>query len=123
MSEKKQKIGNFGQKLAKEFLIRHGYTIIGEHFVIKGGEIDIIAKIGQEIVFVEVKTRTNQYYGAPEDAVDVYKLRALLRASEVYMHTHAIAGFLAYRLDIVGVLVNKNTKKVIIKHYKDLMIE
>ncbi len=123
MSVQKQKIGNFGQKMAKDYLVRHKYVIIGEHYVIRGGEIDLIAKIGQEIVFVEVKTRTSKVFGRPEDAVNSYKLQAMRRTAEHYLYTYKLIGVYAFRFDIIGVLVSAKHKKVTITHLSDILVE
>lgn len=73
MNNYRLKVGYFGQKLAKNYLLAQGYEILAENYYIRGGEIDLIAKISQKVVFIEVKTRTNFRYGQAEDAVDFLK--------------------------------------------------
>ena len=66
-------LGKLGEKIAEKYLIKNKYTIIEKNFYSKQGEIDIIAeeKDTREIVFIEVKTRTNSKYGRPKDAVTI----------------------------------------------------
>ncbi|MCQ2387352.1 MAG: YraN family protein [Clostridia bacterium] len=71
----KKLLGKVGEKLAKKYLEKNGYKIISTNFKTKIGEIDIIAKIDEIIVFVEVKTRVNDDYGFPSEAVNKDKIR------------------------------------------------
>lgn len=77
-------VGKFGEDLAAEFLAKHGYKIIERNFRIRGGEIDIIAKDGNTLVYVEVKTRSSHAFGLPEESVGYHKLKFLERASKFY---------------------------------------
>lgn len=122
MQNNKQKIGNLGQKIAKQFLLQNNYTIIGEHYVIRGGEIDLIAKVGQEIVFIEVKTRSSAKYGQPEDAVDKHKLRFLLKTAEHYLRNKKIYNKVQYRIDVIGIVLRPG-KEAVITHLLDIIPE
>ncbi|MCR4324789.1 MAG: YraN family protein [Candidatus Curtissbacteria bacterium] len=62
-------IGKIGEDAAVKFLQKNGYKIIEHNFRIRGGEIDIIAKDGKTLVYVEVKTRSTSAFGLPEEAV------------------------------------------------------
>lgn len=114
------KIGNFGQKLAKNYLLAHGYDILAENYYVRGGEIDIIAKISEKIVFVEVKTRTNLTFGQAEDAVNIFKIRAMLKTAEIYLQEKNIYGKTQVSFDIIAVYILKTLKKVKIKHFKNI---
>ena len=78
------------------------------------GEIDIIALDKNEIVFVEVKTRTNNNYGDPLDAITPYKIKSLKRTINYFL-THEGRGFLdmAYRIDAISVLIDVKTNKLV----------
>ena len=76
--------GKYGEDLACRYLSKLGYKIIERNFRIRGGEIDIIAKDGQTLVYVEVKTRSSNYFGTPEESVTAQKLRFLERAVKFY---------------------------------------
>ena len=66
-------LGKKGENLAKEMLVDKGYTIVETNWRFDKDEIDIVAKDGDEFVIVEVKTRSTDFYGFPEDAVDSQK--------------------------------------------------
>lgn len=80
----KQLVGKFGEDLAAKYLKKIGYKIIERNFRIRGGEIDIIAKDGDTLVYIEVKTRTSSNFGTAEESVNFYKLRFLERAAKFY---------------------------------------
>ena len=77
-------IGKYGEDLACEFLKSRGYKIIERNFRIRGGEIDVVAKDGITLVYVEVKTRSQYMFGTPEESVTPFKLRFLQRAAKFY---------------------------------------
>ena len=70
-------LGKFGEDIAGKFLENIGYKIIDKNFKTKFGEIDIIAKDKNTFVFIEVKTRNSDEYGAPQLAVNNYKKKRL----------------------------------------------
>ena len=74
MSDKK-KIGNDGEEIACEYLLKHNFNIVAKNYFSRFGEIDIIAldKSNQDIVFLEVKTRKNFFCGRPSEFVDLKK--------------------------------------------------
>ena len=73
MEKYNKSIGNFGEDEAVKYLMKHSYKIITRNFSCKLGEIDIIAKDKDVLVFIEVKARTNDKYGNPSDAIGYYK--------------------------------------------------
>jgi putative endonuclease len=111
-------VGTLGEQLAREFLERNGCKIIDKNFNTRYGEIDLIAKSGDEILFVEVKTRTSSKYGYPEYAVDRKKISHLLRALMIYMKIRSIRDF--WRMDIVSVELDMETRKAKISWFKNV---
>lgn len=109
--------GRRGEDLAHRYLQACGYTIIGRNWRTKSGsaEVDIIAADGDTIVFVEVKTRATDQFGAPEEAVDEVKRRHILLAASEYLRIADIAVERA-RLDIVSVLFGDGDSVV---HHRD----
>ena len=71
----KKELGNIGEQIAVEYLEKNNYQILKRNFYCRQGEIDIIAKDKKEIVFIEVKTRSNLKYGRPAEAVNTQKLQ------------------------------------------------
>jgi putative endonuclease len=83
-----RKSGNFGEDLAVELLKRRGYKILTRNFHSHFGEIDVIAKDGDTLVFVEVKARWNKKYGAPEEAITPTKIYRIKKTAEFYLLLH-----------------------------------
>src|SRR3954467_15589663 len=77
MSYARQALGKHGEDLACRELERRGYAIIARRYRRRGGEIDIIARDGVTVVFVEVKTREGAEYGEPYEAVTAFKRRRI----------------------------------------------
>jgi len=112
----KQEIGKSGEEIATQYLKREkGYTIIERNFRCKQGEIDIIAIDREEIVFIEVKTRSNQNYGRASEAVNQQKRKHLIKAIQYYIYKRNLEESFI-RMDIVEIYM-KN-KRVTINHIK-----
>jgi putative endonuclease len=95
-------LGKWGEDQAAAFLEHHGYRIIERDWKSGRRDIDIIATDGNEVVFVEVKTRRNRLYGEPEEAVDYHKLQSLRIAINHYIQYHRINS--EVRFDIITVV-------------------
>ena len=80
-----KKTGNFGELVATVYLCLKGYKISERNFSVKGGELDIIAEKKNTVVIVEVKTRTNTDFGAPEDADNLFKKKNIIFAAKKYL--------------------------------------
>lgn len=78
-------LGSNGEDIAENFLKAHGCTILNRNYRCKFGEIDIIAKEGKTIVFIEVKTRRSNRFGVPEEAVDYRKQKRLRLLASTYL--------------------------------------
>jgi putative endonuclease len=115
-----QKIGKFGEDLARQYLERKGYSIVDLNYKNSYQEIDIIAKIKKEIVFFEVKTRVNLVFGPAEEAISQKKLNCLKKAIGDYLYKYHIDPESA-RLDFLAIDIDKNTKKAKIKHFKAII--
>lgn len=99
---KRKNLGKLGEKLAVKELKKNKYKILERNFRSPFGEIDIIAQEGDVLVFIEVKTRWSQRFGAPEEAITPWKLRRLIRASQDYQSLHPELPELM-RLDLVAI--------------------
>ena len=95
-------LGAAGEHAAAEYLHKKGFQVLEKNYRVKGGEIDIIANEGGEIVFVEVKTRQSTLYGYPEEAVSYAKEWRMARAMRHYLSR--LRNEPAYRVDIVSVV-------------------
>lgn len=98
-------LGLRGEKLAARLLRRHGYKVLARRFRARGGgEVDIVCRHGDTLVFVEVKTRTGLAYGRPGEAVDTAKQALIVRGATAWLRMLKTPDIL-YRFDIVEVLV------------------
>ena len=102
--------------MAVRYLKKKGYTILQQNYRYKKAEVDIIARIGTEIVFVEVKTRKNQQFGFPEEFVDAGKINRLGLAAEEYLKDRTDV---SVRFDLISILINRNYE---IKHITDAFL-
>jgi len=93
--------GKFGEDFATEYLKKKKYKIIERNYRNKIGEIDIIAKIGEDLVFIEVKTRSSEEFGTPAEAVTYYKKQKIVNTAKWYISQNSID--LNIRFDIVEV--------------------
>ncbi len=116
----KNKIGKFGQQIAGQILEKKGYKILTENFYTRGGEIDLIAEQGSQIVFVEVKTRLSNRFGLPEEAVDSAKKEKFYEAALKYLEEKQIEHD-NFRLDLIAVEINKENKTAKIRHHKNIV--
>lgn len=96
------KAGDRGEELACQYLKKNGYKILERNYRIRGGEIDIVAKDGDCLVFVEVKTRYSHDFGLPTESMTPWKIKALLKTARFYVQK-INWGEREYRLDFVGV--------------------
>lgn len=125
MITSKRKFGDIGEKLSAKYLKNKGYEILGFNYQNnlgrRLGEIDIIAKEKEEIVFVEVKTREMKKYGAtlPEENITRAKLHKLDKIAWMYLKSRNLNNS-PYRFDAVSVWLNLDAKTAKIKHISHL---
>ncbi len=103
MAENKRKIGNDYERVAGEFLKAQGYEILEYNFYTRTGEIDLIAKHGIYLVFVEVKYRKDASAGHPFEAISIQKQRSISRSALYYMKKKGLPE-MPVRFDVVGIL-------------------
>ena len=96
-------IGTEYETLACEYLTRHGYQILCRNFRCRQGEIDIIARDGEYLVFCEVKYRNGSSGGHPLEAVDVKKQRTIARCAGIYLINHGLSE-VPCRFDVIGIM-------------------
>jgi putative endonuclease len=101
----KRKTGAFGEKIACNFLGNNGYQIIETNYRCRDGEIDIVARQRDILVFVEVKTRKSFIYGAPEESVTPAKMQKLKAVAEFYNQNHDNLPP-EWRIDVVAIEMN-----------------
>ena len=119
----KQRIGRWGEAVAMYYLEQRGYRVIARNVRTGRGEIDLIAcHESGVLVFVEVKTRTNEHFGLPEEAVDARKLEHLFRAAEAYLLESSEHAGKDWRIDVIAIQGKPGAKvaDVHIEHFENI---
>ena len=114
-----QRFGDRGERAAAKFLRRLGMKIIERQHRSRLGEIDLVALDGGQVVFVEVKTRTSDVAGRPDEAVTHAKQKKLTRLALAYLKRRDWLGKRSARFDVVAVTWPSNQKTPDIVHYKN----
>ncbi len=115
MQTEQQKQGQKGELLASSYLLKNGYKILDTNWRVMHLEVDIIAEGEGVLVFVEVKTRSSNSFGEPEEFVGILKQRNLIRAADIYLRRTGIQR--EVRFDIISVI--KNGDMECVRHIKD----
>jgi putative endonuclease len=120
MASRHIQFGREGEAIAARHLKRCGYKILVQNYRNKVGEIDIVAKDGDTIAFVEVKTRRNDHFGSPKRAVTFQKQRKISMVALSYLKEFRLGGHKA-RFDVVTVVdIGKKPAVEIIKNAFEL---
>ncbi len=108
-------LGEIGEEMAADYLRKKGYVILERNYRYDRAEIDIIAQDNEQLVIVEVKTRTSDFFGDPQQFVTPGKIKQLIKATDYYLISKEID--LETRFDIIAILINK--KQESIEHFID----
>jgi putative endonuclease len=108
--------GAWGEDLALRYLIRHGYELVERNYRTRRGEIDLIVRQNDAIVFVEVKLRRGTGFGDPLEAVTPHKQNTLRSVAEHYLYTRKPT-FDTLRFDVIGILADR--PEVRVHHVED----
>ena len=111
----RQGVGRRGEELAARYLQELGLTVIDRNVRMAWGEIDLVARQGDELVFVEVKTRIGDQATAPDEIVGVGKLARLERMSAAYVERLGDPD-VDWRVDVVAVVIGRDGRVVRIDH-------
>lgn len=112
----KRNIGEDGERFAVSLLEHQGYTILDRNYTFNHGEIDIVARDRDELVFVEVKMRRNPRFGSPEESVTPAKQELLRRTAEGYVREKDLEDC-SCRFDVVAIRDENGVKTFV--HYKN----
>lgn len=95
--------GSFYEKLACDYLVRNGCSILCVNYRSRHGEIDIIARDGKYTSFVEVKFRKDSSYGSPEAAVNISKQKQICKVSKFFLYSRKIPFDTPIRYDVIAI--------------------
>lgn len=104
-------LGRIGENIIADYITKLGYKVVERNFACNQGEIDIIAKDKEELVFIEVKTRTDISYGEASEAVTNTKKRHLINSIKYYIYKQKLENQ-PIRMDVAEVYINKGKVKV-----------
>jgi len=96
-------LGGYGERLAARYLADRGLTVLDRNWRCAHGEIDLVARDGDCLVFCEVKTRRSDRFGAPVEAVDRLKVARLRRLAAAWLQSHEVRGG-RVRIDVIGIV-------------------
>lgn len=113
MTKARQNFGKFGEELACTELVQRGYSILERGYRTANGELDIVAKDGDYLVFVEVKARQDDSFGEPEASVTVRKQQKLVWMATDYLTRHGL-GDVPCRFDVVGINTQQNPPSIVV---------
>ena len=111
----KKEIGEKGEKIALNHLLKKGYTILERNWKHRKKEIDIIAEKGNQIIIIEVKSRSHDCIESPKDAVTKKKQRLIINAADAYINKKDIE--LEARFDIISILFFEKSYQI--EHIED----
>lgn len=118
---KRKATGYYGETIAQKVLEKKGYRLLVKNYTIHGGEIDLIMEKGEEIVFVEVKTRRNDHYGTPLESISPQKKKRIYHCANVFM-----AGRDMFRYDLrffaVAVYLDDDDRTKKVEIYEDIFV-
>jgi putative endonuclease len=100
---KHNETGTRGERIAEEYLLSKGYIILHRNWRASHKEIDLIVREGEDLVFVEIKTRGGRGYGFPEEAVTSAKQTHLKAAAELFMQQHP--EYVSARFDVISIML------------------
>ena len=117
MTNRKQTIGAWGEEAASAYLSDQGYEILGRNIRTPHGEIDLVARLGEVIIFVEVRTRTSSRFARPEESITPRKQSHMLAAAEDYTQLHAVDH---WQIDAIAV-EGKPGEQPMINHFENVI--
>jgi putative endonuclease len=116
MKQFNRSTGRTGEAIAAEHLIKKGFTILERNFSNKFGEIDIIARDKNVLIFVEVKTKIGVDFGSPEEMISPGKLNRIRSMATMYMKGELVP----CRIDMVAIVLGQNNEVVRLTHYENV---
>jgi putative endonuclease len=99
----RRSLGNFGEAAAAAHLTRQGYVVLERQWRCAYGELDLVARQGEQLVFVEVRTRKGSAYGSAEESITTSKQQRLVTLAYAYMEAHSLDPAVAWRIDVIAV--------------------
>ena len=122
MATPQGRLGQWGEDHARRYLEGRGYTVSATNYRSRWGEVDIVARLGDEFVFVEVKTRRGTAFGTPEESVTATKSRRLIATAQDYLQKNDLEQA-QWRIDVITVHLDKSGKLLEVNHLENAVEE
>lgn len=120
MTSQKQKLGAWGETLALAFLKERGDILLAQNYRTEHGELDLVTRRGDRIVFTEVKTRRSDSYGPPEAAISDSKRAHLIASAQTFLQ--ALPGYRGdWQIDVIAIAVHPD-RTPLLKHIENAII-
>jgi putative endonuclease len=121
MTKARRNLGIWGETIAADYLLENNYVILERNARTSHGEIDIVSSKDGIFVFVEVKTRSNNAYGLPEESISSTKKNTLIAAAQAYMDAHPeLEG--PWQIDVIAIQLQPPGKSRI-THFDNAIFE
>ena len=122
-----RQLGAFGEKIAQDFLKRKSYQILDKNFSfasgLQKGEIDIVAKKGETISFVEVKTLIDASNFSPEEKVNFQKQEKIKKIAQIWLDKNKRALDSKWQIDVLSIKIDPSFKKAKVKHLENIAFD
>ena len=114
--------GGLGEEEALKYLQKKGYKILETNFSTRYGEIDLVCVNNNKLIFIEVKAKIGETYGAPEEMIGTRKINQIIRTAQSYLLKNTLIAnkYLQFRVDAVCVVFGDNKEVIRINHYEDI---
>jgi len=125
MPSQKRKFGDIGEKIAEKYLRNKGYIIVEKNYLKPWGEIDLVAKQHESLIFCEVKTRDAKHveHYLAESSVNRLKIKKLQKICETYLMERGLPYSQEWQIDVLAIAIDKEKKKARVKHFKNAVWE
>ena len=110
-----KELGIHGERVAEKHLVDLGYRILDRNWRWQKGELDLVAVQGEEVVFVEVKSRRSQTYGPPEESITRAKRKKLIQTAYAYLSSTKHQD-IHWRIDVVAIDMDRDGEVVRLEH-------
>ena len=129
MDVSKRKLGDFGERIAVDYLKRKGYQILTQNYVPQSGdlgktEIDIVTKKENVVIFCEVKALSGDSSPPflPQDKVNFWKQKKIIKAAKMYLSEKKLFG-VPWQIDVISLKINPDSQKAKIWHLENVVSE
>lgn len=119
MNSHSQQVGRWGESHAVEYLIHSGYDILGRNIVTSYGEIDILAQQNETLIFIEVKTRSSDQFGFPEESITETKMNHMVESAQGYIIEN-YSNDPEWRIDVIAIQGDNKTDIPQIEHFENV---